>query len=268
MTSLVNVIKSVNKTWDEAKVIQIQPMIQPQEFVNDESADVDESSLKLKQLEIEIIQKAREKAKELIEQANEEIQKKKEALMKEEESLHEKISDALEEARVKGYQDGFEAGRSDGLKSVEDLIQEAAKIVDSAREDYFEKLERSELEIIHLAVKIAEKIIGKTIANDPDAWSQLVKTALKEVREHENIKIFVHPKKYELTIDQKKMLAAVLHDSMDLYIYPDDELEENACIIETSFGTIDASVDSQLTEIKKQLLQIVEELQNESRSIV
>lgn len=264
MTSLVNVIKSVNKTWDEAKVIQIQPMIQPYEFENDNSSTVvDEESLKLKQLEIEIIQKAQEKAKELIEQANEEIQKKKEELMKEEEALHEKITDALEEARVKGYQEGFEAGRTDGFQSAENLIQEATKIVDSSREDYYEKLASADLEIINLAVKIAEKIIGKSIDSEPDYWNQLVKTALKEVREHENIKIFVHPKKFELTKNNKKMLEALLHDSTDIYIYPDDELEENACIIETSFGTIDASVDSQLTEIKKQLLQIVEEMQNE-----
>ena len=45
--------------------------------------------------------------------------------MKEEESLHAKISDALEEARVKGYQEGYEAGRNDGMQSVENLIQEA-----------------------------------------------------------------------------------------------------------------------------------------------
>lgn len=264
MTSLVNVIKSVNNTWNEAKVIQIQPMIQPRVFETGNSIDIDnEGSLELKKLEIEIIQKAREKAKELIEQANEEIQKKKEELIKEEESLHKKISDALEEARVKGYQEGYEAGRNDGLQSVEHFIQEAAKIVDASREDYYEKLESAELEIIDLAVKIAEKIVGKTIESEPEYWIQLVKTALKEVREHEDIKIFVHPTKYELTKSQKKMLEAILHDSTDLYIYPDDELEENACIIETSFGTIDASVDSQLTEMKKQLLQIVEEMQNE-----
>lgn len=264
MTSLVNVIKSVNKTLDEARVIQIQPMIQPQAFESETAGDIDdEELLELKKLEIEIIQKAQEKAKELIEQANEEIEKKKAELMKEEESLHAKISDALEEARVKGYQEGYEAGRNDGMQSVENLIQEASKIVDSSREDYYEKLESAELEIIDLAVKIAEKIIGKTIEDDSEYWSQLVKTALKEVREHEDIKIFVHPKKFELTKSQKKMLEALLHDSTDIYIYPDDELEETACIIETSFGTIDASVDSQLTEIKKQLLQIVEEMQNE-----
>jgi len=264
MTSLVNVIKSVNKTWDEAKVIQIQPMIQPRIFETENSSNPDaEVSLEAKKLEIEIIQKAREKAKELIEQANTEIQKKKEEMIKEEESLHKKMSDALEEARVKGYQEGFEAGRNDGLESVENLIQEAKNIVDLSRKDYFEKLENAELEIIDLAVKIAEKIVGKSIDSDPEYWNQLVKTALKEVREHEDIKIFVHPSKFELTKSQKKMLEAILHDSNDIYIYPDDELEENACIIETSFGTIDASVDSQLTEIKKQLLQIVEEMQNE-----
>jgi flagellar assembly protein FliH len=263
MTSLVNVIKSVNKTWDEAKVIQIQPMIQPCVFETSNSNIDNEGLLEVKKLEIEIIQKAREKAKELIEQANEEIQKKKEELIKEEESLHKKISDALEEARVKGYQEGFEAGRDDGLQSVENLIQEAKKIVDSSQKDYYEKLESAELEIIDLAVKIAEKIVGKKIENDSEYWIQLVKTALKEVREHEDIKIFVHPSKFELTKSQKKTLEAILHDSTDLYIYPEDELKEDACIIETSFGTVDASVDSQLTEIKKQLLQIVEEMQHE-----
>ena len=45
---------------------------------------------------------------------------------------------------------------------------------------------------------------------------------------------------------------------IDFYIYPDDELEETSCIIESENGRIDASVDSQLEEIKIKLFEMLE----------
>ena len=41
----------------------------------------------------------------------------------------------------------------------------------------------------------------------------------------------------------------------EMYIYPDNDLAENACIIDTDGERIDASVDSQLHELKTKLFE-------------
>ena len=42
-------------------------------------------------------------------------------------------------------------------------------------------------------------------------------------------------------------------------MYPNGELDEHACYIESENGRIDASIDSQLQEIKRKLMDILEE---------
>ena len=55
------------------------------------------------------------------------------------------------------------------------------------------------------------------------------------------------------------VLSKDLFSFVSLYnIFPDDDLKETDCIIESTFGRIDASVDSQLHELKLKLLQILE----------
>lgn len=259
MTSLANVIKSVSKEIKEAKVITLRTAIRPVE--KEPNIEIDRQ--KMEQIENELIQEAKEKANSLLKQAEEEINKKIEALKKEEDSLQEKISAAMEDARVKGYDEGFQLGRKDGEQSMHNLIEEVRQLVDASREEYVKKLAEAEPMMIKIAIALAEKIVGNNLEEQPERWSHVVKTAVKEVKEHENIKIFVHPSKYERTLNDKKTFKAALNESTDIYIYPNEELAEDACMIETSFGTIDASIDTQITEIKKQLLEIVEEKQNE-----
>lgn len=259
MTSLANVIKSVTEEKN-VKVISLRSVVRPVKKQAEPSADVNRK--KLEQVERELIRKAEIKANELMKQAEEKARQKAEALKKREEALQEKISHALEEARAKGYDEGFQIGRKDGMQSVQELMNEAREMVDLTHQEYVKKLAEAEPMIIKFAIALAEKIVGHHLETQPELWSHLVKSAIKEVKEHENIKIFVHPKKYEWILSSKRMLKAAVNDTTEIYIYPNEELAEDACIIETSFGKIDASVDTQLMEMKKHLLEIVEEKQN------
>lgn len=79
------------------------------------------------------------------------------------------------------------------------------------------------------------------------------------MREQSEVKVYVHPFYYEMLVQQKDELRAVFNQPTDIFIYPDEQLTENGCVIETPFGRIDASVDTQLQQIKQQLLERLEE---------
>lgn len=53
-------------------------------------------------------------------------------------------------------------------------------------------------------------------------------------------------------------MIALFPKELDFYIYPDEELSEMDCIIESANGRIDASIDSQLEEIKNKLIELLE----------
>lgn len=260
-TSLVNLIKCATEDLDKkAKLITLNRTVQIKTRHNENNGDWHTDSRE--QIANEMIAEAKEEADKLLYETEKLIQKKKLQLQKEDEALQNKIKEALEEARLQGYQEGYDQGRLDGEKSISQSVLEAQRLVDAAKKDYLNKLKEAEPEIVKMAVKITEKVIGETLKQQPEQWTSIVKTVLKEVKEHENIRIIVHPTKYERTIQQKRELLSVLNDSTDLSIYPDQELHENGCLIETSFGTINASIDSQLSEIKRQLIEYIEEFEN------
>lgn len=259
MTSLDNVMKSVPNDEERTRVISIRrPRLAKEEKVEERQID----KRLLQEIEAKHIQKAEKQAAAILQKAEEAAQLKMEELKQQEANLESRMNAVLEEAKVQGYEIGYNQGRKDGEQSIQDSVEEAQQLIEVARDDYWSKLQEAEPTIVKLAIKISEKMLGSTLDAQPEKWGSAVKTALKEVKDHENIKISVHPSKYDITVQQKKELKAVVHDSTDIIIYPDEELVETACVIETSFGTIDASFDSQLSVIKKRLLEVIEETKN------
>ncbi|WP_180955119.1 flagellar assembly protein FliH [Peribacillus deserti] len=163
-----------------------------------------------------------------------------------------------ERAYQEGYNEGFEAGIKKGYSDISASIHTAKKVIDAAREDYKEHIESSEETILALSLKVAEKIIGEKLAESKASFLSLVKQAIKEAREYKEVQLHIHPAHFEFILSEKEKLTALFPKNSELYIYPDEELAETSCVIESSNGRIDASVDSQLCEIQEKLLGLLE----------
>ncbi|WNF39036.1 flagellar assembly protein FliH [Bacillaceae bacterium IKA-2] len=182
------------------------------------------------------------------------------AKMDEEISDSQQVAEKLyKQAQENGYNEGFQQGLQQGQKEYETLIQDAMNVVTASKNDYIQHLEEAEPIIVELALKVAEKIIADKVAEKSDNWISLVKEVINEVREQSHVKLYIHPNWYDSTLSHKEELRLLLPNCENLYIYPDVHLKENGCTIETPYGKIDASVDSQLTEIKHTLLEKLKE---------
>ncbi|UTR15100.1 flagellar assembly protein FliH [Salipaludibacillus sp. LMS25] len=177
-----------------------------------------------------------------------------EAYIKQEEAaFEEKKRIQFSQAEDEGFTKGYEAGVQEGQKSIQKDVQEAKHIVQLAKHDYEQKLDEASGEILELAMKVAEKIVSQTLETTSNAWISLVKEAITEVREQEEVKLYVAPAWYETTLSHKKELEGIALHTRELLIFPDDSLPTNGCVIETPFGQLEASADSQLREIKRLL---------------
>ncbi|MFS1518373.1 flagellar assembly protein FliH [Bacillus sp. SCS-151] len=249
-----NVIKApfTSVTSRDKKVIGLQT------FSNEGGAD-NVSNDSEKQLAQQLITDAKQEAKELLEnankqlkQVNEEIEQTKQAWLKEKQQLEA-------EAKETGYKAGFQSGEEAGYTEYSEKLSEAKHIVSLTKKDYHEILDSAEEKMLLIGIKVAERILGETLDGDEGQFVHIVKRALKEVKEHTDIKIYVHPSQYDLVISRKNELLDLLNHMTELYIYPDEDRKETGCIIESSFGKIDASVDSQLEEIKAKLIELLVE---------
>jgi flagellar assembly protein FliH len=211
-----------------------------------------------------LVEEAAAKAESMERQAKEMLAQMKSQIKKEQQQWEEEKRIITEETRRRGYEEGFLQGKQEGLAEYRSLIREARAIVDTIRQDYYSYLEASEEVILQLGVQIAQKIIGEQLTESPEKLLSLVRTAIKEVREHKEIHLFVSASSYPFVHDHKEELMMLLNGETNLFIYPDLEIADTSCIIESSFGRIDASVDSQLDEIKKRLSEMLKEDAHES----
>ncbi|WP_097677901.1 flagellar assembly protein FliH [Bacillus massilinigeriensis] len=254
MISLSRVIKSgwTPPLTEEKKIISIKVMERNQNENQEEisfQSDADYQQL-MEQARLEaqaILAKAQQQADEIIYQVNSDKQ-----------SWEQEKQSLSEEARQLGYNEGYEQGRMEGFNEYQEHLNLAKSVIDSSKQDYFIKVESSENVILDIGLKVAGKILGKTLENQPEEFLSIVRRALKEARDYREIQIHVHPVQYDLLLSQKDELVRIFPKETDLYIYPDDDLSELTCIIESSNGRIDASVDGQLVEIKEKLFELLE----------
>ncbi|MBN8199589.1 flagellar assembly protein FliH [Bacillus sp. NTK034] len=257
MILLSRLIKSYTSAVpkEEKKVISIrllQSNLNHIEDVSEQNTDRTDEELQA------MMNSAREEAERIVNAARIDSEKKTRQMEEQLEALEQEKQKVLEEARSEGFAAGADEGRQSSLREYSELIHMAREVVNSAKHDYKQHIESSERTILNLGLKVAGKILGEVLDQNSDQFLSIVKRALKEVREYTEIQLHVHPMHYDLILSHKEELIRVFPKETDLYIYPDEELSNTSCIIESANGRIEASVDSQLEEIKRKLFEMLE----------
>ena len=245
-----NVIKSTFSGIADGKQISIKTYRRPDPSHNTEQENQD------KELVSSIINSAKEEAGMILAQAEEEAKKVRAWLAEERQQLEHDREKVLKDAYEEGFQQGFHEGMRKGYEEAEREILNAQSVVEKAKEEYEKYVEKGEQTILAIAMKAAEKILHQKLEEQPDILLPIIRQAVFEVKEYQNIHIYVHPSRYPLLIDQKDELLFPLSLEKQIYIYPSPELSESDCIIETDGGRIDAGIDTQFAELKKKLYEI------------
>lgn len=175
------------------------------------------------------------------------------------ESWIEEKTRLIELAKEEGFQLGKEEGRQVAYSEYEGLLAEAKDVITSSKKDYLNRIEESEEKILKLGLAVSEHILSNEIEKNQEHLLPIVKKVLLDLREEKDIRLTVHPTQYDFLINQRVELEKILLNDSKLFIYPDETLTIGSCVIDSSFGRIDASVDVQLSEISKKLLQLCQE---------
>ncbi|MCJ7839639.1 flagellar assembly protein FliH [Lederbergia sp. NSJ-179] len=207
--------------------------------------------------ENQIIAKANSKAAILLNEAKQQAEGLIADIKKQQNQWEQEKKALTQEAYEEGLQIGLNEGRQQGYNEYKRELEQAKQIVDQSKIAYEEYIHRSEQDILELAIASAERIIRYSLEEDHDKFIPLVKAALKEVRNCKEIQIYVHPSQYELLLSEKQEIEAVFPKNVECFIYPDTDLEEFACQIESETGRVDANITSQLHELKEKLLEIL-----------
>jgi type III secretion protein L len=117
-----------------------------------------------------------------------------------------------------------------------------------------EILKASEKDIVELALKIAEKIIGRDLEREPAVISDICATAIENVRNAKQLVLRVNPRDGATLRENRKALMEMVGRLVDIAFKDDGDVAPGGCIIQTEFGTIDAQLETQFLMLKNVLL--------------
>jgi flagellar assembly protein FliH len=159
----------------------------------------------------------------------------------------------VHEALTSGKRDGEAAARQSlepqlnaEISKLRDLVREVLAVGTKLRA-------HAEEDLVRLAVAIARRILHREVTVDADAITGLVKAAFQRLDQREVHQIRTDPESLNTIKEVLRQLGA----PASVKLVADPSLRRGSLVVETSRGTLDASIDSQLQEIQRGFIDVV-----------
>jgi len=198
------------------------------------------------QLQAELILKqAREDAEKLLEEARQKAGEEAELVRA--------------GARDEGYRDGYAQGMANALEEgKKDREVQAARLEEEIKQ-FLEKaslardelLSQSQDELLDLCIAVAEKIVRVSLRSSSEVIAKMIQTATEKLKRQEWVHIYIAGCDAKGIAQISPGLTTTLGAlSEHIRIVPMGDDEAGTCIVETPAGIIDASVSTQLSNIR------------------
>jgi len=175
-----------------------------------------------------------------------------------EEAKLRELEQRAEKAAQDGFQKGLRQGEADGRKQARaqldgEIQRLAQSVVDMAGLRHSIRREAEE-ELVRLALAIARRILHRELTVDPESLTGLVKAALQKVEIRDTYRVRTHPDHVAAVTRCLAQIGA----PQKIEVHADTALEKGSAVFETGRGTLDASVETQLVEIQRGLVDLLE----------
>ncbi len=161
----------------------------------------------------------------------------------------EEAQNIKEAAAKEGYQEGLMQAKAD-LQDVKNAIASFA----GAKQEVFEYIAP---DILEISVEIAQKIIKKELQQDPTIILDNIMEILKGLsKEETKITLRVNPAQVSLLKSEIPNVMGTVGLDAKVLIVPDDAIMEGGCMVTTTNGVIDATIETQLAVISEALKEI------------
>lgn len=221
--------------------------------------------------EQEIILQGERKAQEIIELAQLEGQKIIE-------DAENQALGRVTEITQKAHQEGFEAGRQEGLENITQELQDKIVAIDDFAKSNFDIkkniIKSAHVDIINLVVEIAQKVCSKSLEFDDNILKEITLNAISSLKDKEDITIIINPDMAEKIYAISDELREQIPQLSSIKIIEDNSVSPDGTIVESPLSRVDSRVKSQINEIADKLLaklnstpseELIENLETENK---
>ena len=203
------------------------------------NADTDYRGFELESLDVVelapwwILQSAQEKAAEIIAQATAQA----------------------EQLRQQASCENAAAGRAQALQEVMPSLVVFANAAQSLIVFEEQLISRCTPQIVGLALEIASKVIAKAVDADGEVVAAVLERAKQEALDAKQLRICLNPTDHQLLGELRPDLVKIGNDGKrTIEVVASAEIARGGCRLETESGIVDATLPTQIDEIRRHLL--------------
>jgi len=203
---------------------------------------------------VELLEKARTEANGIIQDAKEEAEYIRSQTM--EESVRIK-----EDALNQGYGEGLRKAQQDIEADRQMAMDQSRQIVEEARRTKMEILNSLEPDMVRLVLAIAKKVVVADLILQPAAIVEIIRQAIANLDEPENLRIYLNPADVSIVIDAIDWdgLTEIGSRDIPVEVKSDSRISRGGAMIESSGGTVDARLETRLENVEKSFMDVVNE---------
>lgn len=189
-----------------------------------------------------MIAQAKNEADGIVEKAQAQANALRDQLLQENEYLKNKT---LEESKQKGYDIGYEEGKKYFLESIDYLNNKSSELV----KKYEMLLKSTENEVLEMVTTIVKKVVSEKVIIDKENIRHLISEALTYCNEKNSSIIKVSVDDFKYIKDKHPEIIESINGYLDAQIKPDLSLNNGSCVVNSSNGIVDLSVETRLNKI-------------------
>jgi flagellar assembly protein FliH len=170
------------------------------------------------------------------------------------EAFARKIRITEQEFYERGLSDGIRKGRNLEKSETLHTLQAMSVIVKEMSALKKSTLLNLEKEIVQLSLAVVEKVIHLEVTTNREVIRGVLREAIGNIGDRENMKIRVHPQDFHYMMEIKSDFLRSFDGIRNVTFAEDESIQRGGAIIETVCGEVDARLDQQYHEIKAAMI--------------
>jgi len=160
-----------------------------------------------------------------------------------------------EQLRQQASCENAAAGRAQALQEVMPSLVVFANAAQSLIVFEEQLISRCTPQIVGLALEIASKVIAKAVDADGEVVAAVLERAKQEALDAKQLRICLNPTDHQLLAELRPDLVKIGNDGKrTIEVVASAEIARGGCRLETESGIVDATLPTQIDEIRRHLL--------------
>lgn len=250
----MRIINSNDRVNDRLKELGADALVS--EEVGQESSDDSFSEgLEVPKIDVEAIRReaveaAQAEADRITGQAQEEAQR----MLAE---ADEQAKTLFEEQKNLGYQEGVRAKEAELEAKRVELEERTAAREKELSEDYHRKMDSMERDIVDAVVQVFDKVFQIQFGSKREILLALVTNTLMDVDSGNKIRIRANDADRAMLEEHLDEIQKTVGQDVSIEFMHDNKLTDGQCQIETSYGVFDCGIDTQFSNLIKDIRSLV-----------